>query len=92
MVGQHLVAQATNGAHGSGSTWPVAVIGACWVAMGIALLVAPRQMFRITMWTQSWQFAQRPQPSRRWFQVQRAVALLAIPAGLAMVVVGLVHH
>jgi hypothetical protein len=80
MVGQHLVAQASNGAHGSGSTWPVAVIGACWVAMGIA------------MWTQSWQFAQRPEPSRRWFQVQRAVAVLAIPAGLAMVVVGLVHH
>lgn len=68
------------------------MIGAVWVVIGIAMLVAPRQMFRMGMWTQSWQFAQRPEPSRRWFQVQRVVAVVAIPAGVAMVVVGLLHH
>ena len=80
------------GGHGSSAVWPVAIIGALWIVAGVAMLVAPRRMFRIGMWSNSWMFAQRPEPSQRYLQVQRVVALLAIPAGVALVVVGILHR
>jgi hypothetical protein len=72
--------------------WPMAVIGALWIIGGIAMLVAPQRMFRIGMWSNSWMFAQRPEPSRRYLQMQRVVGIIAIPAGLALVIVGLLHR